>query len=86
MGGSGPNGELQSEKQRGKLFVRSQPDFKGPKKTQMHQFNKNELDSTMISRLDHFHQPLPTKYWASQHDNKTFVKNHTDQSKISLDF
>ena len=26
-GGSRPNGELQSKKQRGKLFVRSRPDF-----------------------------------------------------------
>ena len=32
MGGSRPNGELQSVKQRGKLFVRSQPGFLGPKK------------------------------------------------------
>ena len=47
---------------------------------------KKELDGAMISRLDHFHKPLPTKYWASQHDYKTCVKNHSDQSKISLDF
>ena len=47
---------------------------------------KKELDSAMISRLDHFHKPLPTKYWASLRDYKTCVKNHTDQSKISLDF
>ena len=85
MGGSRPNGELQSDKQRGKLFVRSRPDFYGPKKTWMHWFKKNELDS-VISRLDHFHKPLPTKYWASLRDYKTCVKNHTDQSKISLDF
>ena len=31
------------------------------------------------------HTP-PKKYWMNQHDYKTCVKNHTDQSKISLDF